>query len=538
MRMILNAMLACSIAMTQAPIPTESEPVEIREENPLYEEAETDIIPAKENHSRALTAEGFAVSPNEASLVTADEVFTYAREELVKRTTPIVIQTIYAGADKDFVNTIMQEAMAHTGKPKEGDYLRYQWKEWKCDAYRISYGWHYSIDVAYYTDARQEASVDSSVKQLLSRLDLSRKTDYQKIKGVYDWIVQNVSYASEKEKGVNYSAYGALNNRSAFCQGYAVLFYRLMLELGIDCRVVSGQGSNELHAWNIVKLNGKYYNIDTTWASTTGNPSAYFLKGSADFPDHQASPEYLESSFTKKYQISASDYQVRTSDEPDTKITLSQTEITLREEEQTWLKAAVEPADAANRSIIWSSSAPSVASVDKNGMVTAVSPGTAVITAVSEDTGVSAQCRVTVLNAEQTDGTLAMYRLYNPNSGEHHYTSDRKERTALDQLGWNYEGIGWYAPKTSSVPVYRLYNRNEGEHHYTLSVKEKDALIVYGWDYEGIGWYSSTSQKTPLYRVYNPNKYSNNHHYTTSAREKDVLIRYGWRDEGIGWYGE
>lgn len=38
-----------------------------------------------------------------------------------------------------------------------------------------------------------------------------------------------------------------------------------------------------------------------------------------------------------------------------------------------------------------------------------------------------------------------MYRMYNPNSGEHFYTASLKERKTLSGIGWRYEGIGWYA---------------------------------------------------------------------------------------------
>ena len=93
-----------------------------------------------------------------------------------------------------------------------------------------------------------------------------------------------------------------------------------------------------------------------------------------------------------------------------------------------------------------------------------------------------------------TDGSVSMYRLYNPNSGEHFYTSDAGERSFLVSIGWNDEGIGWYAPASSSTPVYRLYNQNGGEHHYTTSLSERNYLISIGWNDEGIGWYSETVQ--------------------------------------------
>lgn len=142
------------------------------------------------------------------------------------------------------------------------------------------------------------------------------------------------------------------------------------------------------------------------------------------------------------------------------------------------------------------------------------------------------------LSVEVVKGeSLTMYRLYNPNSGEHFYTSNKEERDDILDAGWNDEGIAWYAPMKSNSPVYRLYNENGGEHHYTLSIEERDSLISAGWKDEGIGWYSSDNQDIPLYRLYNSNAYANNHHYTTSPQEQQDLVDAGWTYEGIAWYG-
>ena len=54
-------------------------------------------------------------------------------------------------------------------------------------------------------------------------------------------------------------------NKTAVCQGYAGLLYRLCLEMGISCRMITGTGNGGAHAWNIVALDGKYYNADSTW---------------------------------------------------------------------------------------------------------------------------------------------------------------------------------------------------------------------------------------------------------------------------------
>ena len=131
----------------------------------------------------------------------------------------------------------------------------------------------------------------------------------------------------------------------------------------------------------------------------------------------------------------------------------------------------------------------------------------------------------------------AMYRVYNPNTGEHFYTAKKAEKDALVSYGWQYEGIGWYAPAKSETPVYRLYNSIGGEHHYTVKKKERDALVEAGWTAEGTGWYSDDEKTVPIYREFNPNEYSCNHNYTSSKKEHDALIELGWVDEGIGWYG-
>lgn len=136
-------------------------------------------------------------------------------------------------------------------------------------------------------------------------------------------------------------------------------------------------------------------------------------------------------------------------------------------------------------------------------------------------------------------GSGEMYRVYNPNSGEHFYTEDTNEKNWLVSLGWISEGIGWIAPNSSDYPVYRLYNANGGEHHYTMNKAEKDMLVKAGWKYEGIGWYSANpddKSSVPLLREYNPNAFANNHNYTVNKAEHEWLVSLGWKDEGKAWY--
>ncbi|MDE5757818.1 MAG: hypothetical protein K2H85_04315, partial [Allobaculum sp.] len=88
----------------------------------------------------------------------------------------------------------------------------------------------------------------------------------------------------------------------------------------------------------------------------------------------------------------------------------------------------------------------------------------------------------------------------------------------------------------STLPVYRVYNPNMDDHHYTLNQEERDTLVRLGWDDEGIGWYSDPDEIAPVYRQYNPNATSGCHNYTVSTSEQQALIDMGWLDEHIGWF--
>ena len=85
---------------------------------------------------------------------------------------------------------------------------------------------------------------------------------------------------------------------------------------------------------------------------------------------------------------------------------------------------------------------------------------------------------------------------------------------------------------SQNVPIYRMYNRNSGLHHYTANYDEALDLSLKGWLAEGISFFAAR-EGNPVYRVYNP--HDGNHHYTKDSEEKNYLVSLGWRDEGIGW---
>lgn len=93
-------------------------------------------------------------------------------------------------------------------------------------------------------------------------------SDLEKAIVLHDYIVLNCeydyqNYLDEKLPREVYTTYGTLVNRKAVCQGYA-LTYKLLLNMaGIECYMVTSDTMN--HAWNMIRLDGQYYQVDTTW---------------------------------------------------------------------------------------------------------------------------------------------------------------------------------------------------------------------------------------------------------------------------------
>lgn len=126
---------------------------------------------------------------------------------------------------------------------------------------------------------------------------LQNLSDYDKIREVHYWLIQNVEYDSDLTAEEPYSMSGALTEGKAVCEGYARAFKYIMDGLGIPCVLVSGTATNssgltESHAWNYVYLNDQWYAIDVTWDDpiiigdgyvSDDTMYQYFLKGRNTF---------------------------------------------------------------------------------------------------------------------------------------------------------------------------------------------------------------------------------------------------------------
>ena len=116
------------------------------------------------------------------------------------------------------------------------------------------------IKAEYRTTKEQEEFVDKRVREILSKIIKSGMSDRAKVKAIHDYIVFNVEYDTSLSR---YTAYNALKEGKAVCQGYALLGYKMLNEAGIPTRILCSVGMN--HVWNLVQLDGKWYHLDITW---------------------------------------------------------------------------------------------------------------------------------------------------------------------------------------------------------------------------------------------------------------------------------
>ena len=154
------------------------------------------------------------------------------------------------------------------------------------------------------------------------------------------------------------------------------------------------------------------------------------------------------------------------------------------------------------------------------------------------DDNVDGTCNRCGVNREtvETRQVTHMFRMYNPNTGEHFYTGSDVEKNNLIVAGWQYEGIGFTFPANTGAPVYRLFQPSTGEHLYTMDVAEREKLEAEGWNYEGIAFNSAYDTEAVQHRLHNPNADVGAYHFTFSIEEKNNLIAAGWEYQGIGWY--
>ena len=228
-----------------------------------------------------------------------------------------VIEMHFYGSEQDMEEFAINSATEVFRLDKEDtssdyDYMRYvhyatnvemvgRWSQ-----YKIVY------TMSYLESKEQTEQVDKEIKRIIKKYKIKNMSDYNKIKTIHDYIVDHCHYDLSVDLN---SPYAALLKGASACQGYAALFYKMMTEAGVPCRVITGTANGSLHAWNIVKLGDVWYNVDTTWddpVGLIGDSHArydYFLKTDEGMKKHTRDAEFATDTFYAQYPMARKSYR-------------------------------------------------------------------------------------------------------------------------------------------------------------------------------------------------------------------------------------
>lgn len=124
-----------------------------------------------------------------------------------------------------------------------------------------------------------QSEIDKNVAEIaIMANDLN--SDYEKAKFVYDYLIDNYDYdfTYSRLKEHELFRYG-----TGVCSAFSLAYKDILQELNIPCKIVVSQEMG--HQWNIIQLEGEWYNVDVAWGDMYGNnyKSSCFAKSDLFF---------------------------------------------------------------------------------------------------------------------------------------------------------------------------------------------------------------------------------------------------------------
>ena len=247
----------------------------------------------------------------DTDFVGRDSVVQTLRDAMIERKNEIYLywRSDAAMTDAD-VEALITDALLLEGHPHGGDYLALQVLDYYAEWAEIAAqdGVHYNMigfAVAYSTTAYEEQELRMKVDELRSEILKDKRNEYQKIRGIYDYIMANVAYDIDNienlENSRQHSAYGALFDGKASAIGYSLLFYYMANSYDLDAELIAGTIDGNLFIWNVVKLYDQWYQINLGMDALTESEEC-FLFGLNDMNEGHVLPdEYLTPEFQAEY---------------------------------------------------------------------------------------------------------------------------------------------------------------------------------------------------------------------------------------------
>ena len=236
------------------------------------------------------------------------------------------------------------------------------------------------------------SSYDKTVSALRG-VKIDGSSRYAQVRSIHDYVCDLITYNyADTDTHKYHCIYNAvIGDHKGVCESYAAAFKMLCDIHGIPCVYVAGlahAGDQEGHAWNFVQMeDGNWYFVDATW-DDTGSTDKYFLKGSAAMKGRIVTDIVYPSVYSVDYKAPSTVVHV-------TGVDIDKSTASMSKGESLVLTATVKPANATDKTVTWTSSNTSVATVS-NGTVKAVGAGSATITVTTHDGSKTATCIISV----------------------------------------------------------------------------------------------------------------------------------------------
>ena len=175
----------------------------------------------------------------------------------------IVIENVSSGTER---NRLAHEVLEGTPELFYISAMSYVYYD-KTTEFHVSY--RYSGEELEFV----KTDFDRRIEEICSNVD-SKLSDYEKALFVHDYLADNYEY-DYSNSDVIHDAYRMLITGRGVCSAYANLFKAICNRLGLGCEVVWTKLDN--HDWNVVRINGFWYNVDVTWDDTGAGKQEYFL---------------------------------------------------------------------------------------------------------------------------------------------------------------------------------------------------------------------------------------------------------------------
>ncbi len=230
---------------------------------------------ALEEHRKDREGDFFGYAPAEAALVGAGRVLTQGRYAA------LVVCPDQAGAEAAFIAcfqagegpsggttepapTLDVSSFVPFDPPNDFDMTLY-------DTSAILTAWESGEESGL---SQKDAAILDRCKQIFEKVITEDMTDFEKELALHDWLVAHCKYdesthdrETPEGRADNTNPYGVLAKNYGICLGYATTFQLFMDLAEVECITVVGAAfdSRDDHAWNMVKLDGKWYCVDVTW---------------------------------------------------------------------------------------------------------------------------------------------------------------------------------------------------------------------------------------------------------------------------------